>query len=98
MPAILITDYLKALNAATREFSNAIEDRVMPRKTCEERLRLSDGVAMAVQVLFAAEAVRGRAVKAKKELSAYDAVLAEARKAERFSISALDQHRKEHGC
>jgi hypothetical protein len=65
---------------------------------CAERLRLSNEVVAAVQVVYDARHSRDRAEKENKETAPYTEALAEARSAERIAIRALDQHRKEHHC
>ena len=68
------------------------------RGRCDERLKLADAVAKAVQVMCSAKTEFDRAVKEKRDSSASSAVLAKARKAELAAVALLDQHRKEHGC
>ena len=65
---------------------------------CPVRLRLSSAVATAVHDLYAAKIERDRAVSAKQDTTPSDAALAEARKAERLAVAALNEHRKEHHC
>jgi len=68
------------------------------RGRCDERLKLADAVAKAVQVMCSAKTEFDHAVKEKRDSSASSAVLAKARKAELAAVALLDQHRKEHGC
>jgi hypothetical protein len=70
----------------------------IPKLPCSERLRLSDGVATAVKMLYAAKTEYTQAVKQKIDAEPFAAALTEARRAERFAVSALDKHRKEHDC
>lgn len=70
----------------------------MPDLPCSERIQLSEAVSAAAQILDSARAARDLAEKEKREVGPYDAVIASMRKAERYAVSALDKHRKEHGC
>jgi hypothetical protein len=70
----------------------------MERSMCQERIRLSDVVAKAVQTLHTAKAAHDLAAKEKRDTELYGVLLADARAAERAAVSALDQHRKEHDC
>ena len=65
---------------------------------CPERLKLSDVVTKAVQRNYSAKAAYDRAIKNKKDAAPFATELAAAREAEREAVSALDNHRKEHGC
>jgi hypothetical protein len=65
---------------------------------CEERIRLSDAVAKAVQAVYTAKANQDRANREKKDVAPFTELLAQARSAEAAAVRALDEHRKQHQC
>lgn len=75
----------------------------MPRNNpsvivCAEELRLSYGVAKAVQENYAAKSAYDQAVRNRSSLDTSAATIIRARKAESAAVAALNEHRKEHGC
>jgi hypothetical protein len=58
---------------------------------CPERVRLSQELYLAVQAVYDATAID------RKRLD-YASTLSQARNSERREVTALDEHRRRHGC
>jgi hypothetical protein len=65
---------------------------------CAERTRLSEVLAKAVQDTYSANISLIAAQKEKRDVTSHAVLLIKTRSAEFAAISALEQHKKEHGC
>lgn len=65
---------------------------------CAEGLRFSDIVAKAVQESSNVKDSHDRAARNKQNTTPLAMAVVAARKAQREAVSALNKHRKEHGC
>jgi hypothetical protein len=65
---------------------------------CQQRVRLSQEIANAMQRKYKALSDYDRAVNTQQDSRAFVQALAEARTAERVLVAKLAEHQKEHGC
>jgi len=65
---------------------------------CAEKARLAEALEKAVQATLSANANRLEALKEKRDASSHAVQLIKTRSAEFAAMSALEQHKNEHGC
>jgi len=65
---------------------------------CAEKARLVEALEKAVQATLIVNANRLAALKEKQDASSHAVQLIKTRSAEFAAMSALEQHRSEHGC
>jgi hypothetical protein len=67
-------------------------------KGCAERIHLSEVVSKAVGNVYPAKARRDRTIRENGDVPAHEVAHSDARTSERRAVTALGQHKKDHGC
>ena len=65
---------------------------------CPERLRLFEAVSKAIEAIYSAKSAHEQAILCRTDASALAVTLSDSGKAQNEAISALNTHRKVHGC